>query len=119
LPVFQASAQKTGFGIAAHCQHRLPATEGLPDNDPMSRRFQFSLRDLFWLVLVISAFLGGMAAQHKIDRQPVYHETMIFRDGSTWVRVADQPKPHAPPSALLEDDADGAAGSVLQNRPTH
>jgi hypothetical protein len=59
----------------------------------MSRRFQFSLRTLLVVVLVVAAFLGGMAAQQKIDRQPVYHETMIFRDGSTWVRVADQPKP--------------------------
>jgi hypothetical protein len=35
----------------------------------MSRRFQFSLRDLFWLVLVVASFLGGMTAQTELARR--------------------------------------------------
>src|ERR1700680_4604175 len=67
---------------------------------------QFTLRALMVAVLVVAAFFGGMAAQHKIDRQPVYHETMTFRDGSNWVRVADQPKPWPPMLRPVQPEVD-------------
>ena len=38
------------------------------DCHPMPRRFQFSLRDLFWLVLVVASLLGGMAIQKQRDK---------------------------------------------------
>jgi hypothetical protein len=34
----------------------------------MSRRFQFSARDVLWLVLVVAGFLGGMHLQCRIDK---------------------------------------------------
>ncbi|HWB08781.1 MAG TPA: hypothetical protein VG826_06145 [Pirellulales bacterium] len=35
----------------------------------MSRRFQFSLRDLFWLVLVVAAFAGGIQFERDLRRR--------------------------------------------------
>jgi hypothetical protein len=69
------------------------------DNQPMSRRFQFSLRDLLWLVFVIAGFLGGMAVQRRLDkplertRRPIgvrgdaEVEEMTLRDGTVWVHI--------------------------------
>ena len=31
-------------------------------------RSQFTIRTLLWLTLVVAAFLGGMAVQHRLDR---------------------------------------------------
>jgi hypothetical protein len=35
----------------------------------MSRRFQFSLRDLLWLVLVVAGFLGGIRFEQERRRR--------------------------------------------------
>jgi hypothetical protein len=34
----------------------------------MSRRFQFSLKELLVVTLVVAAFFGGMISQREIDR---------------------------------------------------
>jgi hypothetical protein len=60
-------------------------------------RPQFTLKTLLWLMALISAFLGGMAAQAQLDRptitrwrecgcSPVVTETLTTRDGKQWTR---------------------------------
>ncbi len=67
----------------------------------MTRRFQFSLKDLLWLVLVVAGVFGGMAVQRRIDdplmvrsRGPDddyghYVETIVLGDGTQFQRVVD------------------------------
>jgi hypothetical protein len=66
----------------------------------MSRRFQFSLRDLLWLVLAVAMFFGGMAWQRQLDAplrieedvhsvsiSPTANGIVELPDGSIWNRV--------------------------------
>ena len=62
----------------------------------MSRRFQFSLKTLLVVMLVVAAFFGGAAWQRHMDEpytilERLRHtpEEMMLRDGTTWVRVHD------------------------------
>ncbi|HEV3339265.1 MAG TPA: hypothetical protein VG125_02875 [Pirellulales bacterium] len=59
------------------------------------RRPQFSLKTMLWLMVVMAAFVGGMAMQRQLDK-PVDRtrfcaygefESMTLRDGSTWWRL--------------------------------
>ncbi|HWB08278.1 MAG TPA: hypothetical protein VG826_03600 [Pirellulales bacterium] len=60
-------------------------------------RPQFTLRALLVAMLVVAAFLGGMAAQARLDRPqierirdcaygPVTEEILITPDGKRWTR---------------------------------
>lgn len=66
----------------------------------MPKRFQFSLKTLLFAVIVVSAFLGGMALQKKLDdprrlvpliaNQAIgetYSVVVRLRDGSVWSRT--------------------------------
>ena len=64
------------------------------------RRPQFSLKTLLWLMAVVAAFLGGMAAQAQFDQPAITrirdcgtsrfaHETMTTRDGKLWGWIND------------------------------
>jgi hypothetical protein len=65
----------------------------------MNRRFQFSLRDLLWLTLVVASLLGGMAIQRQRDKplsrrmlpgnSPFAYETLTDRDGTQWFRPVE------------------------------
>jgi hypothetical protein len=63
-------------------------------------RPQFTLRTLLTAMLVVAAFLGGMALQKRLDRptyerpgkmmpNTIYIETMVIPDGSRWTRGID------------------------------
>ncbi|HJT34804.1 MAG TPA: hypothetical protein VJ783_22445 [Pirellulales bacterium] len=70
------------------------------------RRPQFTLKTLLWLTALVGAFLGGMAAQARLERPSITHwqdcgnspdvtEILTTRDGKKWVRA----------EMLEEDDA--------------
>jgi len=66
----------------------------------MPRRFQFSLKTLLVAMLVVAAFLGGMALQRRLDEptirlspfsthswgQTTFTEMMTMPDGTKWER---------------------------------
>lgn len=58
-------AVKTPPQAANACQPRSIR----PIINSMSRRFQFSLRDLFWLTLVIASIFGGGVIQRQLDER--------------------------------------------------
>ena len=45
-------------------------------------RFQFSLRDVLWLVLVVAAFFGGMRLQLRIGEPFI----IVTKGGGAWSR---------------------------------
>jgi hypothetical protein len=67
----------------------------------MSRRFQFSLfrslEMLFWLMLCVACFLGGMIVQRHLDKPNAVlvrvpsaegrGEEIILGDGTSWHRM--------------------------------
>lgn len=57
-----------------------PVAAAMTDNTPMSRRFQFNLRDLFWLTFVIASILWGMVIQ--LDT-PLYRALLVAMLGIT------------------------------------
>jgi hypothetical protein len=65
----------------------------------MKQSSRFGLLALLVVILVVAAFLGGMATQHQLEkplsrRRAVgpagFLETMTLRDGTKWYRVADE-----------------------------
>jgi hypothetical protein len=69
------------------------------------RRFQFSLKALLFAMIVVSAFLGGMALQKRLDK-PTYERQFIpadvggvhvdvltMPDGTRWMRGVDSDTP--------------------------
>lgn len=47
----------------------------------MQRRFQFSLRALLGAMLVVAAFVGGMAVQRQLDRRKPVKTPRTVRAG--------------------------------------
>ena len=66
---------------------------------PSMPRPQFSLKTLLWLMALVGAFLGGMAAQRQLEKplskklwalgeggRMQVTESMTMRDGTVWHR---------------------------------
>ncbi|HVX12005.1 MAG TPA: hypothetical protein VHC22_12550 [Pirellulales bacterium] len=61
---------------------------------------QFSLKTLLWLMMVVGAFLGGMALQRQLDKplriskfsdpEGGEHEVMVTRDKSMWLKYGTE-----------------------------
>lgn len=74
------------------------AAQGRQPQGRMMPRPQFSIRTLIWLTLVVAAFLGGMAAQHRIagiqatNREIELKETLrdVRRELAHWVGEANR-----------------------------
>jgi hypothetical protein len=67
----------------------------------MRRRFQFSLKTLFWVTLVVSAFCAGRSIQTGyLRRQLLQSQDKLYYSERQYVRHTKALKAHV---ALLED----------------
>lgn len=66
----------------------------------MTRRFQFSLRDLFWLVLVVAAFFGGKHLRWRNEEESI---TVVSRSETGWSHVGGIRRRGSWKTVLLSD----------------